>query len=352
MKNGKSLGNVISRYTAVFTLPLCMAWIFTACGRQPEGETVLPSRTPVIREPLSEAPVLSSTGQPVETVDEQGESSMGPSAMQELSLEELPENPGADGISTDRESCHVASGREYDLYLEGVSPGAALGAVEERRLCFSVYDKARTLVQELVETSPYLVDMPETDFVEHIESIDWEEGQGHFAGNFYMQDMNFDGKEDLVLLWMNIRHPHWKVYLWREEEGIFREEPTLDGEEEQGVFCYYNISYDRQHIDEYIPAWDGHTIYRHGYDESKGYFCQGALSVHYGSHGDGGDQESQDQGNKDPGNEDQENRDSANVKYQEYFYENGVFTEETGTICQEEVSELWSDLFSESKRKE
>lgn len=256
----------------------------------------------------------------------------------EQSLEELLEK--LEWFPSHRPDWHipVASGREYDLYLDGISTDIAFSATEKRRLYFSVYDKKGALVQELTETSPYLINMPEADFVENIGSIDWEEGQGHFAGNFYIQDMNFDGKEDLVLLWMNIGHPYWKVYLWREEEGVFREEPAVDGEEEQGVFCYYNISYEKQYIDEYIPEWDGHTIYRYGYDESEGYFCQGALSVHFGGNGDNGNQESKDH----------ENGDSENVKYQEYFYENGVFTEKTGTICQEEVSEIWSDLFKQN----
>lgn len=220
----------------------------------------------------------------------------------------------------------VSSGRDYDLYLEGISTDLWLNATGERQLCFSIYDKEGSLVQELVETSPYLPYMPDVYYAENT-NIDWDEGWGHHAGNFYFQDMNFDGEEDLVLLWMNIRHSHWKVYLWREEERVFREElPINMSDEFEGVFCYYNVVEEKKYIDEYEP--DGATqtsICRWRYDGERGYLCVGALEVYY----------YRDQW---------ETSDNRNERYQEYFYEDGICVGETEIISQEEVSELWSDL--------
>lgn len=218
----------------------------------------------------------------------------------------------------------VSSGRDYDLYLEGISTDLWLNATGERQLYFSIYDREGALVQELVETSPYLPYMPDVYYAENT-NIDWDEGWGHHAGNFYFQDMNFDGEEDLVLLWMNISHSHWKVYLWREEEGVFREELPGNTSEGEGVFCYYNVVEEKKYIDEYIP--DGATqtiIYRTRYDEEWGYMCVGALEVYYGGHG--------------------EAPDNGDERYQEYFFEDGICVGETEIISREEVSELWSDV--------
>lgn len=220
----------------------------------------------------------------------------------------------------------VSSGRDYDLYLEGISTDLWLEETGERQLCFSIYDKEGSLVQELVETSPYLPYMPDVYYAENT-NIDWDEGWGHHAGNFYFQDMNFDGEEDLVLLWMNIRHSHWKVYLWREEERVFREElPVNMSDEFEGVFCYYNVIEEKKYIDEYAP--DGATqtsIYRWRYDEEQGYLCVGALEVYY----------YRDQW---------ETTDNRNERYQEYFFEDGICVGETEIIPREEISDLWSDL--------
>lgn len=219
----------------------------------------------------------------------------------------------------------VSSGRDYDLYLEGISTDLWLNATGERQLYFSIYDREGALVQELVETSPYLPYMPDVYYAENA-NIDWDEGWGHHAGNFYFQDMNFDGEEDLVLLWMNIRHAHWKVYLWREEEGVFREElPANMSDEFEGVFCYYNVVEEKKYIDEYIPNGATQTIiYRTRYDEEWGYMCVGALEVYYGGHG--------------------EAPDNGDERYQEYFFEDGICVGETEIISREEVSELWSDV--------
>lgn len=219
----------------------------------------------------------------------------------------------------------VSSGRDYDLYLEGISTDLWLEETGERQLCFSIYDKEGSQVQELVETSPYLPYMPDVYYAENTD-IDWDEGWGHHAGNFYFQDMNFDGEEDLVLLWMNIRHAHWKVYLCREEEGVFREELPGNMSEDEGVFCYYNVVEEKKYIDEYEPNGATQTsIYRWRYDEDWGYMCVGALEVYY----------YRDQW---------ETSDNRNERYQEYFYEDGICVGETEIISREEVSELWSDV--------
>lgn len=219
----------------------------------------------------------------------------------------------------------VSSGRDYDLYLEGISTDLWLKEAGERQLYFSIYDREGALVQELVETSPYLPYMPDVYYAENA-NIDWDEGWGHHAGNFYFQDMNFDGEEDLVLLWMNIRHAHWKVYLWREEERVFREElPVNMSDEFEGVFCYYNVVEEKKYIDEYEPNGATQTIIaRIRYDEERGYLCVGALEVYYGGHG--------------------EAPDNGDERYQEYFYEDGICVGETEVISREEVSELWSDV--------
>ncbi len=218
----------------------------------------------------------------------------------------------------------VSSGRDYDLYLEGISTDLWLNATGERQLCFSIYDKEGSLVQELVETSPYLPYMPDVYYAENT-NIDWDEGWGHHAGNFYFQDMNFDGEEDLVLLWMDINHSYWKVYLWREEEGAFREELPANTSEGEGVFCYYNVVEEKKYIDEYEPNGATQTIItRIRYDEERGYLCVGALEVYYGDQG--------------------ETPDNRNERYQEYFYEDGIPAGETKIISREEVSELWSDV--------
>lgn len=219
----------------------------------------------------------------------------------------------------------VSSGMDYDLYLEGISTDLWLEEAGERQLCFSIYDKEGSLVQELVETSPYLPYMPDVYYAENT-NIDWDEGWGHHAGNFYFQDMNFDGEEDLVFLWMNIRYPHWKVYLWREEEGVFREELSGNRSEDEGVFCFYNVVEEKKYIDEYIPNGATQTlIYRWRYDKEWGYMCVGALEEYY----------YRDQW---------ETPDNRNERYQEYFYEDGICVGETEIISREEVSELWSDL--------
>lgn len=205
----------------------------------------------------------------------------------------------------------VSSNGDYDLYLEGISTDFWLEATGERRLCFTVYDREGTLVQELVEISPYLPYMPDAKYVVNTD-IDRDEGWGYKAGDFYFQDMNFDGKEDLVLLWSNINHSFWKVYLWREEEGVFREA-------DEGIFCYYDVVEEKQYIDEYVPNGHDQTeIYRWRYDEETGYLCAGALTVYSGDEGAG--------------------------SYQEHFYEDGSFERETGIISREEVSRLWSDV--------
>ena len=229
----------------------------------------------------------------------------------------------------------VSSCRDYDLYLEGISTDLWLAETVERQLYFSIYDKQGALVQELVEASPYLPYMPEVYYAENT-NIDWDEGWGHHAGNFYFQDMNFDGKEDLVLLWMNINHSYWKVYLWREEEGVFREElpvnmsdgdgnvwncrPAMADEGADGVFGYYNVVKEKKYIDEYIKdGYNQTTIYRMWYDEEWGYLCAGALEVYY--------------------------EDDGAEWYRECFFEDGGFVNITEIIFREEVSGLWSDLW-------
>lgn len=83
----------------------------------------------------------------------------------------------------------VASGRAYDLYLEGISTDLWQEEAGERQLWFSVCDKEGRRMQELMETSEYLPYMPEVSYVEST-NIDWDEGWGYNAGNFYFQDMN------------------------------------------------------------------------------------------------------------------------------------------------------------------
>ena len=229
----------------------------------------------------------------------------------------------------------VSSGQDYDLYLEGISTDLWLAEKDVRQLYFSIYDKKGGRVQELVEASPYLPYMPEVYYAENT-NIDWDEGWGHHAGNFYFQDMNFDGKEDLVLLWMNINHSYWKVYLWREEEGVFREElpvnmsdgdgnvwnrrPAMAEEGADGVFGYYNVVEEKKYIDEYIKdGYNQTTIYRMRYDEEWGYLCVGALEVYY--------------------------EDDGAERYRECFFEDGGFVNITEIISREEVSGLWSDFW-------
>lgn len=205
----------------------------------------------------------------------------------------------------------VSSGRAYDLYLEGISTDLWLKETGQRQLCFSVCDKEGRRIQELKETSEYLPYMPEVSYAESTNT-DWDEGWGHNVGNFYFQDMNFDGEEDLMFLWMNINHPYWKVYLWRGEEGVFREET-------EGIFCYYNVVEEKEYIDEFTPnGHDQMVICRMRYDAEYGYVCAGALTVYYG--------------------------DEGAERYQEHFYEDGNFVSETEIISREEVSGLWSDL--------
>lgn len=203
----------------------------------------------------------------------------------------------------------VASNELYDVYLEGNSTDLWLAEKDVRQLYFSIYDKEGVLVQELVETSPYLPYMPSP----------------YYEGNFYFEDMNFDGIQDLMLLWVNINHPLWNVYLWREDEGVFREEPKEDVWDAAGVFGYYFIEEEQEYIDETDSEGDGYTIYRTRYDRERGYYLVGALFVYFG------DEE---------GNQDEEEE-----RLREYFYEDGVYQGCTDVISKEEVSELWSDLW-------
>lgn len=203
----------------------------------------------------------------------------------------------------------VASNEFYDVYLEGNSTDLWLAERDVRQLYFSIYDKEGALVQELVETSPYLRYMPSP----------------YYEGNFYFEDMNFDGAQDLMLQWVNINHPLWNVYLWREDEGVFREEPKEDVWGEEGVFGYYFIEEEQEYIDETVPEGDGYTIYRTRYDRGRGYYHVGALFVYFG------DEE---------GTQDEEEE-----RLKEYFYEDGVYQGCTDVISKEEVSELWSDLW-------
>ena len=138
-----------------------------------------------------------------------------------------------------------------------------------------------------------------------------------------------------MLLWKNINHSYWKVYLWREDESVFQEElpvntsddagnilkrrPAMAVEGAEGVFGYYNVVEEKEYIDEYIlDGYNQTTIYRMRYDEEWGYLCVGALEVYY--------------------------EDDGAKRYQECFYEDGVFVSRTGIISREEVSGLWSDV--------
>lgn len=214
----------------------------------------------------------------------------------------------------------VASGEKYDLYLEGISTDLWMEAQGVRQLSFSVCDKEDKLVQELTEISPYLLYMPEAGYA---GDGDWagERGILSYPGNFYWRDMNFDGEEDLMLLWMNAGHPRWKAYLWR-KEGLFREEPAEDG----GVFGYNYIVEDGPYIDDIAPQWNGYLISRMQYDGERGYRCAGALEVV--DCGEGG-----------------EALDESAWRYREYFYEDGECLGSTEEISRGEVSDLWSDLW-------
>ncbi len=201
----------------------------------------------------------------------------------------------------------TASNELYDVYLEGISTDLWLAKKDVRQLYFSIYDKEGALVQELVESSPYLYYAPDP----------------YYEGEFYFEDMNFDGALDLMLLGVNINHPQWIVYLWREDEGVFREEQDARGEEV--AFGYYFIEEEQEYIDETDSAGDGYTIYRTRYDRERGYYCVGALFVYFGD----------EEGMQD---EDEE-------RLIEYFYEDGIYQGCTDVISKEEVSEIWSDLW-------
>lgn len=215
----------------------------------------------------------------------------------------------------------VASGEKYDLYLEGISTDLWMEAQGVRQLSFSVYDKEGELVQELTEISPYLPYMPEAGNAGDSDGAG-ERGILSHPGNFYWRDMNFDGEEDLMLLWMNAGHPRWRAYLWR-EEGVFREEPA---DRYDGVFGYCHIVEDGQYIDDIDPQWNGCSISRMQYDGELGYRCAGALEVV--DCGEGG-----------------EALDESAWRYREYFYEGGECQGSTEEISRGEISELWSDLW-------
>lgn len=201
----------------------------------------------------------------------------------------------------------TASNELYDVYLEGISTDLWLAEKDVRQLYFSIYDKEGALVQELVESSPYLLYAPDP----------------YYEGNFYFEDMNFDGASDLMLLGVNINHPQWIVYLWREDEGVFREE--LDARGNEVVFGYYFIEEEQEYIDETYPAGDGYDIYRTRYDREWGYYLVGALYVYFG------DEE---------GTQDEEEE-----RLIEYFYKDGIYQSCTDVISKEEVSEIWGDLW-------
>lgn len=202
----------------------------------------------------------------------------------------------------------VASNASYDVYLEGNSTDLWLARNDVRQLYFSIYDKEGTLVQELVESSPWLPYMPNP----------------YTEGIFYFEDMNFDGIQDLMLPWVRINHPQWMAYLWREEEGVFREEPESGLWERESSFGYYSISKEKKYIDETVPEGSGYTIYRRCYDRERGYYCVGALFVYFGD--EEGTQEEEEE------------------QYKEYFYRDGIYQGCTEKIPWEEVSEIWSDL--------
>ena len=202
----------------------------------------------------------------------------------------------------------VASNASYDVYLEGNSTDLWLARNDVRQLYFSIYDKEGTLVQELVESSPWLPYMPNP----------------YTEGIFYFEDMNFDGIQDLMLPWVRINHPQWMAYLWREEEGVFREEPESGLWERESSFGYYSISKEKKYIDETVPEGSGYTIYRRCYDREREYYCVGALFVYFGD--EEGTQEEEEE------------------QYKEYFYRDGIYQGCTEKIPWEEVSEIWSDL--------
>lgn len=209
----------------------------------------------------------------------------------------------------------VASNALYDVYLEGITTDLWLDEQDVRQLYFTIYDREGELVQELVETSPWLPYEP----------------SAYSEGNFYFEDMNFDGIQDLMLIWVNINHPQWMAYLWREEEGIFREEPEAEEAEadswaSESTFGYYYIEKEQEYIDETAPEGSGYTIYRRRYDRERGYYCVGALFVYFVDETGMPEEESEEE-----------------ERFIEYFYEDGIYKGCTEDIPWEEVSGIWSD---------
>ena len=194
----------------------------------------------------------------------------------------------------------MAEYREDSVYYEYVEP--PVQEVYERRddvfyVRLFVFDKEGTLMQELEMSSPYLLYLNE----EHPEWL------------VHLEDVNFDGKEDVLVRYSDIRYAMWDAFLWKENAGEFREELSFSQIEE------YEVHPEAQYIEGgYGSGGDGYWLYRYNYDSERGFWCMGGLFVYFVE-------------------EDEEER------YMEFIYEDGGYLYHTHDIPWEQVSDLWKD---------
>lgn len=165
--------------------------------------------------------------------------------------EDVTQRSFAIAVTVDGRSEDGGSANDGSAGGNSIESGSVNGQMATATVIYDIYDLAQGLPRK--STVPM-----------QTISVEGYEGSGSFPCE--VQDMNFDGAEDISLwLWSGAQNAQGKFFLWDEEESQFRENQKLGELVSPVVKPEYGIIQEHVHISaqEYTDTlyrWEGESL--------------------------------------------------------------------------------------------